>query len=166
MQKVSIVPRGRGALGYTLQSPVEDHYLMSRSELLGRVRTLLGGRAAEEVVFGEISTGASDDLEKASQITRNMLTIYGMSRKLPNLSLADRNQQQGFLGQGPQTVSHSGEIEQAIGEEQLDLLRTCYEEAKAMISGKRDQLETLAQRLLEREKLERKDLTEILGPQL
>jgi len=164
VQKVSIVPRGRGALGYTLQSPAEDHYLMSQSELLGRVRTLLGGRASEEIVFGEVSTGASDDLEKASQITRDMLAVYGMSRKLPNLSLVDRNQQRGFLGQGPQTVSHSGEIEQAIGEEQLEILRSCYEEAKQMISDKRDQLEALARRLLKQEKLDRSDLTEILGP--
>jgi cell division protease FtsH len=164
VQKVSIVPRGRGALGYTLQSPAEDHYLMSHSELLGRVRTLLGGRASEEIVFGEVSTGASDDLEKASKITRDMLTVYGMSQKIPNLSLVDPNQQQGFLGQGSQIVSHSGEIEQAIGEEQLEILRTCYEEAKTMISERRDRLEAMAERLLKQEKLDRNDLVEILGP--
>jgi cell division protease FtsH len=162
VQKVSIVPRGRGALGYTLQAPLEDRYLMSRDELLGRIRTLMGGRAAEDVVFNQISTGASDDLEKASQIARQMLTVYGMSTRLPNLSLA--TQDHGFLGQGPQTAPHSPAIEQAIGEEQMEILRTCYEEAKRMLTEKRRTLEALAQRLLAQEKLDDHDLVEILGP--
>ena len=143
MQKVSIVPRGRGALGYTLQAPLEDRYLMSEGELLGRMRTLLGGRAAEEIVFGEISTGASDDLEKASKIVRQMLTVYGMSKKLPNLSLVE-GAQNGFLGQGAASVPHSAAIEQAIGDEMLQILRTAYEEAKALLTEQRAQLEALA----------------------
>ena len=163
VQKVSIVPRGRGALGYTLQAPLEDRYLMSKDELLGRIRTLLGGRAAEETVFGEISTGASDDLEKASRIARDMLTVYGMSKRLPNLSLVASGQV-GFLGQGPQSAPHSGEIEQAIGEEQLEILHDAYEDAKRVLAEKRDLLEALAQRLLAQEKLEPVDLLEILGP--
>jgi cell division protease FtsH len=162
VQKVSIVPRGRGALGYTLQAPLEDRYLMSRGELLGRIRTLLGGRAAEEVVFGEISTGASDDLEKASRIARDMLTVYGMSKRLPNLSLA--RGQGGLLGQGPESAPHSGEIEQTVGEEQLEILGECYAEAKQVLTERREQLEALAQRLLAQEKLETSDLLEILGP--
>jgi cell division protease FtsH len=162
VQKVSIVPRGRGALGYTLQAPLEDRFLMSRGELLGRIRTLLGGRAAEETVFGEISTGASDDLEKASRIARDMLTVYGMSKRLPNLSLAT-NVQGGFLGQGSQGAPHSGEIEQQIGEEQLEILTETYAEAKRILAEKRDRLEALAQRLLAHEKLEYADLVEILG---
>ncbi|MBY0275297.1 ATP-dependent zinc metalloprotease FtsH [Candidatus Binatia bacterium] len=162
VQKVSIVPRGRGALGYTLQAPLEDRFLMSREELLGRIRTLLGGRAAEETVFGEISTGASDDLEKASRIARDMLTVYGMSKRLPNLSLAT-NVQGGFLGQGPQGAPHSGEIEQQVGEEQLEILSEAYAEAKRILAEKRDRLEALAQRLLAHEKLEYADLVEILG---
>jgi len=163
VQKVSIVPRGRGALGYTLQAPLEDRYLMSRDELLGRIRTLLGGRAAEETVFGEISTGASDDLEKASRIARDMLTVYGMSKRLPNLSLVATGQV-GFLGQGVQSAPHSGEIEQAIGEEQLEILRDAYQDAKRVLAEKRALLEALAQRLLAQEKLEPADLLEILGP--
>jgi len=162
VQKVSIVPRGRGALGYTLQAPLEDRFLMSREEILGRIRTLLGGRAAEDLVFGRISTGAADDLEKASRIAREMLTIYGMSRRLPNLSLVTRNQ--GFLGQGPDGAPHSAQIEQLIGEEQLEILSTCYQEAKQTLTEKRQLLEGLAQRLLAQEKLDEKDLTEILGP--
>ncbi len=162
VEKVSIVPRGRGALGYTLQAPLEDRYLMSRSELLGRIRTLLGGRAAEELVFGEISTGASDDLEKASRLARDMLTVYGMSERLPNLSLS--RGQAGFLGQGPEGAPHSGEIEQMIGQEQLEILRTCYADAKRVLTARRAQLEALAQRLLAQEKLDASDLLEILGP--
>ena len=162
VQKVSIVPRGEGALGYTLQSPLEDRYLMSQSELMGRVKVLLGGRAAEEVVFGEISTGASDDLEKASKIARDMITTYGMSQRLPNLSLVDRSQS-GFLGQSAGNAPHSAEIEQIIGEESLEILRTCYAEAKHLITDKRDRLDALAERLLAQEKLEASDIKEILG---
>jgi len=163
VQKVSIVPRGRGALGYTLQAPLEDRYLMSEGELLGRVRTLLGGRAAEELVFGEISTGASDDLEKASKIVRQMLTVYGMSKKLPNLSLVE-GAQGGFLGQGPSGTPHSAAIEQAIGEEMLQILRTAYDAATALLTTRREQLEALAKRLLAQEKIDEHDLLEVLGP--
>jgi cell division protease FtsH len=162
VQKVSIVPRGRGALGYTLQAPLEDRFLMSKEEILGRIRTLLGGRAAEETVFNRISTGASDDLEKASRIVREMLTVYGMSTRLPNLSLVSG--EHGFLGQAPPSAPHSAEIEQLIGEEQLQILQTCYAEAKQMLAEKRQLLDALAQRLLAHEKLEEKDLVEILGP--
>ena len=161
--KISIVPRGRDALGYTLQAPLEDRFLMSHAELLGRIRTLLGGRSAEEVVFGEISTGGSDDLEKASKIARSMLTIYGMSERLPNLSLVD-SQNGGFLGQGPGAAQHSGEIERVVGEEQLEILKRCYGEAKQMVSERRAVLDRMAERLLEREKLEERDIVEILGP--
>ncbi|MDG2304894.1 MAG: ATP-dependent zinc metalloprotease FtsH [Candidatus Binatia bacterium] len=162
VEKISIVPRGRGALGYTLQSPTEDRYLMSRSELLGRIRTLLGGRAAEQVIFDQVSTGASDDLEKASKIARSMLTVYGMSERLPNLSLVE--QQEGFLGFGPQQTARSADVEKVIAEEQLELIRVSYEAAQALLVERREQLEALAARLLEHEKLDSKDLLEILGP--
>jgi cell division protease FtsH len=163
VQRISIVPRGMGALGYTLQAPTEDRYLLSHEELLGRVRTLLAGRAAEELVFDEISTGAADDLEKASQLIRSMLTVYGMSKSLPNLSLLQRGSPS-FLGQDMNLAPHSAAIEQAIGREQLEILRTCYEEAKALLHERRTQLETLARRLLEQEKLDERDIVEILGP--
>jgi len=87
VQKISIIPRTTGALGYTLQMPLDDRYVVSKDELLDRIRVLLAGRAAEDVVFGVVSTGASDDLQKASEIVREMLTVYGMSEKAPNLSL-------------------------------------------------------------------------------
>jgi cell division protease FtsH len=163
VQKVSIVPRGRGALGYTLQAPLEDRYLMSHDELIGRIRVLMGGRAAEEIVFGQISTGASDDIEKASRIARDMLTVYGMSRKLPNLSLVPRGAAS-FLGQEPPPAPHSAEIEQIVGEEQIKILGQCYDEAKQFLTERRAVLETLAQRLLKQEKIDAHDLLEILGP--
>jgi cell division protease FtsH len=163
VQKVSIVPRGRGALGYTLQAPLEDRFLLSEAELRGRVRTLLGGRAAEQLVFGEVSTGASDDLEKASRLVRQMLTVYGMSKRLPNLSLADSSHT-GFLGQGPRDVPHSTAIEQTIGDETLEILAAAYAEAQALLGERRAQLEALATRLLAQEKVDEKDLLEVLGP--
>jgi cell division protease FtsH len=164
VQKVSIVPRGRGVLGYTLQAPLEDRYLMSHEELIGRVRVLMGGRAAEEIVFGQISTGAADDIEKASRIARDMLTVYGMSRKLPNLSLVSGTTS--FLSQEPPPAPHSAEIERLIGEEQLEILRQCYAEAKEFLTAKRDLLERLAQRLLKQEKIDARDLLEVLGPRV
>ncbi len=163
VQKVSIVPRGRGALGYTLQAPLEDRYLMSHDELIGRIRVLMGGRAAEEIVFGQISTGASDDIEKASRIARDMLTVYGMSRRLPNLSLAS-GMAPSFLGQEAPAAQHSAEIERLIGEEQLEILSQCYKEAKQFLSEKLALLEAVAQRLLKQEKIDAHDLLELLGP--
>jgi cell division protease FtsH len=162
VEKVSIVPRGRGALGYTLQTPTEDRYLMTRDELLGRVRTLLAGRGSEETVFGDISTGASDDLEKASQLVRSMLTVYGMSTRLPNLSLVEPGGES-FLGFGPQQSEHSADISRLLGEEQLEILKSCYDEGLALLAQHREKLEALAERLLEREKVDSTDLAELLG---
>jgi cell division protease FtsH len=163
IQKVSIVPRGIGALGYTLQTPLEDRFLMSRSELIGKIKGLLGGRAAEEIVFGEVSTGASNDLEKVAKIVRNMITVYGMSKHAPNISLVD-HQQDLFLGQGPSIMQHSEKLEQMIDEETQEIIRTCYADAKQMLADKHDKLKKMAQVLLEKEKLEEHDIIAILGP--
>ncbi len=162
VQKVSIVPRGIGALGYTLQTPLEDRYLMSRTELLGKIKGLLGGRAAEDVVFSEISTGASNDLERVSRIARDMIVQYGMSKKLPNLSLVDKNQSY-FLGQGPYTSRRSEKIEQIVDEEVMDIIQSCYAEDKEILQKHRKKLEKMAQTLLEKEKLDEKDIIGILG---
>ncbi len=163
VQKVSIVPRGQGALGYTLQAPEDDRYLMSKSELLGRVKGLLGGRAAEEIRFQEISTGASDDLEKACGIVRQMLTVYGMSEKYPNISLIDR-QAGGFLGGVPQKAEHSDDMDRELDRELNAIIAACYEDSKELLKEKEDKFEALAQRLLEKEKIDSHDLEEILGP--
>ncbi len=162
VQKVSIVPRGLGALGYTLQTPLEDRYLMSREELLGKIKGLLGGRAAEEIIFGEVSTGASNDLERVAQIARNMITIYGMSRRMPNLSLVEPNQGT-FLGQEVMTPRRSEKIEQMIDEEVLEIISECYEADKKLLTEKKDQLDKMAHILLEKENIDEKDIVAILG---
>ncbi|MGD8725435.1 MAG: ATP-dependent zinc metalloprotease FtsH [Desulfobacterales bacterium] len=165
IQKVSIVPRGLGALGYTLQTPLEDRFLMSRSELLGKIKGLLGGRAAEEIVFGEVSTGASNDLEKIAKIVRNMITVYGMSKQAPNISLVD-HQQNLFLGQEQGIMEHSEKLEQMIDDETQQIIQTCYADAKQLLTDKRDKLERMAHVLLEKENMEERDITAILGPRV
>jgi cell division protease FtsH len=163
VQKVSIIPRGIGALGYTLQTPLEDRFLMSQSELLGKIKGLLAGRAAEELVFGEVSTGASNDLEKVADIVKNMLTVYGMSRHAPNLSLVEKNQNP-FLGQGPMLKHSSEKLEEIIDEETQEIIKTCYEDAKQILLKERKKLEQMAHVLLEKEKIDEKDILDILGP--
>jgi cell division protease FtsH len=163
VQKISIIPRAQGALGYTLQMPLEDRYLLSRAELLDRVRVLLAGRASEDVVFGAISTGASDDLEKASQIVRDMLTVYGMSRTAPNLSLVNRRVAS-YLGGGVEQAPHSDELAELLDKEVIDILRDCYEQAKSLLQRERRRLDALAHRLLLEENLDRDAVLEILGP--
>jgi len=163
VQKVSIIPRGIGALGYTLQTPLEDRFLMSRSELLGKIKGLLGGRAAEELVFGEVSTGASNDLEKVADIVRNMLTIYGMSRNAPNLSLVEKSQNP-FLGQGSMRQHRSEKLEEVIDAEMQEIIAGCYEEAKNILKRERGKLQQMAQTLLEKEKINEQEIMAILGP--
>ena len=163
VQKVSIIPRGIGALGYTLQTPLEDRFLMSRSELLGKIKGLLGGRAAEELVFGEVSTGASNDLEKVADIVRNMLTVYGMSRNAPNLSLVDKNPNP-FFGQSLMRQHRSEKLEELIDAEMQEIIAGCYEEAKTILQQERDKLQRMAQTLLQKEKINEQEILGILGP--
>jgi cell division protease FtsH len=163
VQKVSIIPRGIGALGYTLQTPLEDRFLMSRSELLGKIKGLLGGRAAEELVFGEVSTGASNDLEKVAGIVRNMLTVYGMSKHMPNLSLVE-NGNNPFLRQGPAMQRRSEKLEELIDSETQEIIAACYADAKRVLGAHRRELEQMARLLLKKEKIDALDIQEILGP--
>ena len=161
VQKVSIVPRGMGALGYTMMAPLEDRFLMSKEELVGKIRGLLGGRAAEEVVFGEISTGASNDLEKVASLARQMVTTYGMSERLPNLSLSEGGPS--FLGPRAGRPARSEHLERIIDEEVQSIVDRAYEDTLAMLREKRELLEAMATRLLENEVLEESDVREILG---
>ncbi|MGW8185895.1 MAG: ATP-dependent zinc metalloprotease FtsH, partial [Desulfobacterales bacterium] len=163
VQKVSIVPRGIAALGYTMQTPLEDRFLMSRSELLGKIKGLLGGRAAEELVFGEVSTGAANDLEKVSKIARNMIVVYGMSRQAPNMSLVD-SARQSFLGQEAAVVRHSEKLEEIVDGEVQDIVESCYKEAKQVLADHYDKLKDMAGQLLQREKIDESDIVAILGP--
>lgn len=162
VQKVSIVPRGIGALGYTLQMPLEDRYLMTKEEIIGKIKGLLGGRAAEEIVFNEISTGASNDLERVAQLVRNIIVVYGMSEKLPNYSLVNRSSP-GFLGQSSGIERRSEHLEKLIDEEINEIINRCYQETKDFLLEKRDLLEKLANELLEKEVLDRNEIKVILG---
>ena len=163
IRKVSIVPRGMSALGYTLQTPLEDRYLMSRQELLGKIKGLLGGRAAEEIVFGEVSTGASNDLERATKIARNMIMVYGMSKRLPNISLVEEEGNR-FMGQGPRVAERSEKIAEMIDQEVLEIIQECYDYAKDILTKKKDKLEEMAQTLLRKEVILEDDIRSILGP--
>lgn len=162
VQKVSIVPRGIGALGYTMQMPLEDRYLMTESELRGKIKGLLGGRASEEITFGEISTGASNDLERATQLARNMIVVYGMSKKLPNISLVSKSES-GFLGHAPGIERRSEYVEKIIDEETTELINSCYEEAKELLNEKKILLEKMATLLLEKEVINYEEIKQILG---
>ncbi len=151
VSKISIIPRGYGALGYTLQYPTEDRFLLSQSELLGSVDVLLGGRAAEEVVFGEISTGASNDISRASDTVRQMITEYGMSERYRNMTLPKTNS-------GIDGVSGAREYSEAtqeyIDNETEKIIQTRYAAVLENLRKNRDALERIAQSLLEKEVLE------------
>jgi len=161
VHKVSIIPRGP-ALGYTLQLPLEDRYLVTRNELLNRLSSMLAGRAAEEMVIGEVSTGAHDDLEKATRLIRRMVTEYGMSENLGPLTYGNPNDSP-FLGRDlARERNYSEEVGAAIDREIQTLATQCYDQAKALIHDYRDQLNRLTDLLLEHETLEGEELERIL----
>ena len=159
VHKISIIPRGIGSLGYTIQRPTEDRFLMTRKELERKMAVLLGGRAAEQLVLGEISTGASDDLAKVTDIARSMVMQYGMDETLGNLVYeAPRS---AFLGIPEQTAEprrHSEESARRIDEAVRALVADAYAESLAILTRQRARLERGAALLLERETLEQKDL--------
>jgi cell division protease FtsH len=161
VHKVSIVPRGLGALGYTLQTPLEDRFLMTRSELEGKIKGLLGGRAAEEIIFNEISTGAANDLERATGIAREMVTVYGMSERLPNISLK-KSDQNDLLGRDSMLNKRSEKLEQRVDEEVLNIISRCYKETRELIEKKKNKLKLLTEELLEKEVLQEDDVKRIL----
>ncbi len=146
--KVSIVPHGRGALGFTMQMPTEDRYLLTREELEDRLAVMLGGRAAEQVVCGTISTGASDDIHRASELARRMVTEFGMSDKLGTVRYA--TQQYQFLS-GETTASASPETLKIIDEEVLRIIGEQYRRAQQLLKEHRAALECVTQQLLETE---------------
>ena len=162
MHKVSIIPRGFAALGYTMQRPNGDRFLMTQGELESRIHVLLAGTITEEIIFHDISTGASNDLERVTQLAKSMVVIYGMSEKLPNLSLVQQSGP-GFLGQTGQTERRSERVEEVIDEEILGIIRTCYAETKAILKSKRDLLDKMAAVLIEKEVIEYEEIRDILG---
>jgi cell division protease FtsH len=162
IRKVSIIPRGMGALGYTIQTPLEDRFLLTKSELLGKIKGLLGGRAAEEIIFNEVSTGASNDIERVTRIVYDMLTVYGMSQKIPNVSHLKSNQNQ-FLGQEFTSVNRSEKLEQTIDDEVVEIIKDCYDQTKQLLTDKKDKLKKMAGLLLSKEVLSEEDVTSILS---
>jgi cell division protease FtsH len=165
VHKVSMIPRGLGSLGFTMQLPLEDRYLMSRSELVDKITVLMGGRAAEKLIFGEFSTGASDDLQRATDLARRMVGQFGMSHLLGPVSLSrlDGGLEPRFLpglmlGERP----WSERTQQAIDAEVGDVLRGCFERALALLEHNRRLLLDLAARLREKEVIEGPELRQVL----
>jgi cell division protease FtsH len=158
---VSIIPRGVGALGYTIQRPTEDRFLMTREELENKMAVLLGGRAAEEVVFGHLSTGAADDLAKVTDIARSMVMRYGMVQSLGNVAYEEERAP--FLG-GPLPQGHREYSEQTAREIDVavrEIVKGAHDKALAILSRHKQTLETWARRLLEKETLAEAELEDL-----
>jgi cell division protease FtsH len=165
VSKISIIPRGVAALGYTQQQPTEDRYLMTRAELLDRLDVLLGGRVAEEIVFGDVSTGAHDDLQRASDLVRHMVTQYGMSEEL-GLGTFERPRSALFLSGPSSTEREYGEdTARIIDVEVRRLLEAAHLRVQTTLTGKRSTLEALAKVLIEKEVVDREALTALLAAQ-
>ena len=162
--KISIIPRGIGALGFTQQQPTEDRYLLRRSELLDRLDVLLGGRVAEEIVFGDVSTGAEDDLQKATDMARHMVTQYGMSARLGQATY-ETPRASAFLDAPapPERFTYSEHTAQLIDEEIAQLLEEAHHRVATTLNDRRAQLERIAQRLLHEEVVTREALAELLA---
>ena len=159
VQKITIVPRTSGALGYTLQVAEGDHYLMTKEELENKIATLTGGRAAEEVAFGSVTTGASNDIEQATKIARAMITRFGMSDDFDMVAMeAVQNQ---YLG-GDTTLSCSAETQARIDEKVVDLVRTQHEKARKILLDNRGKLDELAAHLYEKETITGEEFMSIL----
>lgn len=162
VHKISIIPRGIGALGYTIQRPTEDRFLMTRRELEHKMQVLLGGRAAEHIVFGEVSTGASDDLQKVTSIARSIVMRYGMDEHLGNV-VYDQ-ERQSFLGgavPAPAEKNYSEETAREIDCAVRTIVGGAFERTVALLADRRGLLEEGALRLLERETLNEEDLHEL-----
>lgn len=152
-----------GALGYTLQLPTEERYLVTKRELFAKIDVLLGGRAAEELVFTDISTGAADDLSKATDIVRKMLTEYGMSEKFRNVYLSE-SRGKTYIGHqsGPSSREYSEATQQYIDDETARLISDRYGRVKKTIEEHREILVELAERLIKKEVLDGKEFEDII----
>lgn len=166
VHKVSIIPRGIGALGYTIQRPTEDRFLMTREELENKMAVLLGGRAAEKIVFDHLSTGAADDLAKVTDIARAMIMRYGMSEKLGHVAL--EKDQRSFLTPNqmaayPQPRDYGEATADAIDGEVRAIIDGAFERTIRLLKERRDLLERTARRLLEKETLDETELAALTG---
>jgi cell division protease FtsH len=162
VNKISIIPRGVAALGYTQQLPTEDRYLMTRSELLARIYVLLGGRVAEEMIFGDVSTGAQNDLQKATEIARTMVTQFGMSERLGLVALEGSRTAPFLPMPTPAQKEYSDETARMVDEEIKKILNDAHVKVRDILGVHRQALEELAKLLLEKEVVERPELLAIL----
>ncbi|MEY8267468.1 ATP-dependent zinc metalloprotease FtsH [Lachnospiraceae bacterium 64-25] len=158
VQKITIVPRTMGALGYVMHVPEEEKYLQTEAELHDRLVSLLGGRAAEEIVFGNVTTGAANDIEQATNIVTNMITRFGMSRRFGLMGLATVENE--YLGGGAR-LTCSDRTAADVDTEIMEILKQCYEEAKELLSGNRDLMDKLAAHLIEKETISGKEFMKI-----
>jgi cell division protease FtsH len=160
--KISIIPRGIAALGYTQQTPTEDRYLLTQSELMARVYVLLGGRVAEEMIFGDVSTGAQNDLQRATEIARTMVTQFGMSREIGLVALEGPRQPLLLPIPMQSLREYSEDTARLIDNEVKRILTDAHRNVTGILLAHRPALEELAQLLLHKEVVERPELQTIL----
>ncbi len=158
VQKITIVPRTMGALGYVMHVPEEEKYLQTKEELHDRLVSLLGGRAAEELVFGNVTTGAANDIEQATNIATNMVTRFGMSERFGLMGLATVESE--YLGGGAR-LTCSDRTAADVDTEVMETLKQCYDEAKELLSGNRELMDKLAAHLIEKETISGKEFMKI-----
>jgi cell division protease FtsH len=162
VHKISVIPRGIAALGYTLQVPTEDRYLMTRSELLDKLAILLGGRIAEEIIFGEISTGAQNDLQKATDIATSMVKEYGMSDKLGNVTFEKNRRPMFIQSPFPSSKEYSDDKARQIDEEIEAIINKATQRVRKIIEERKSYLENLSQHLQQKEVLEKDEILEVM----
>ena len=163
VHKISIIPRGHAALGYTLQLPEEDRFLMSKSELMNRISVLLSGRVSEEIVFGDITSGAANDLERATQTARQMVTQLGMSETIGLVKLGNKREEI-FLGRDiSEDRNYSEEIAYVIDKEVKAIIDSCYERAKEILTEHRALMDKIANALLEHEIIDAEEFERLMN---
>ena len=160
VQKITIVPRTMGALGYVMQVPEEEKYLNTKAELHAMLVTFLAGRAAEEIVFDTVTTGAANDIEKATKLARAMVTQYGMSERFGLMGL--ESQESLYLNTGRTVMNCGDDTATAVDQEVMQVLKSCYEEAKRILRENREALDQIAAFLIERETITGKEFMDIL----
>ena len=160
VQKITIVPRTSGALGYTMQVEEGNHYLMTKEEILNKIATLTGGRAAEEIVFGSVTTGASNDIEQATKLARAMITRYGMTCDFDMVAMEVQTNQ--YLG-GDSSMTCSAETQTKIDEKVVEVVRSEHEKAAGILMENREKLDDLARYLYEKETITGEEFMNILN---
>ena len=163
VHKVSIIPRGAGALGYTIQLPTEDRYLTTKTEIIDRMIVMLGGRVAEEMVFGELTTGAQNDLERVTEMAHKIVCEYGMSAKMGPITFR-KKEEMVFLGRDiTKAKEYSEDVAREIDEEVKHIIDNCYAKAKELLKVNREKLDKLALALIEKEVLSEEDVNQIIA---